>query len=135
MVWIKQDKNSSPNQPPNMKDINRMLPGIGGFLERNSDGEPDVKTVWQGQTKLPHYLKAAETLNRLKGYVLNVVVQTRSDSYQFLKRCSVRSNSVYKFFLPDTFLSLNVAICVRRAFLCARDTESGKEYEHRHELI
>ncbi|WP_444907450.1 IS4 family transposase [Microbulbifer sp. SSSA008] len=52
-----------------MRDINRMQVETGGFLGRRSGGEPGIKTVWQGHTKLLYYLEAAETLNRLKGAV------------------------------------------------------------------
>ncbi|WP_444896910.1 IS4 family transposase [Microbulbifer sp. SSSA005] len=66
MVWMMRDKSSPPNIPPSMRDITRMLAGLGGFLGRKGDGEPGVKTVWQGYAKLLHYVEAAEVLNGLK---------------------------------------------------------------------
>ncbi|WP_445360130.1 IS4 family transposase [Microbulbifer sp. EKSA005] len=66
MIWIMQAKTSPPNEAPSMRDITRMLAGLGGFLGRSGDGEPGVKTVWQGYTKLLHYMEAAEALNELK---------------------------------------------------------------------
>ncbi|WP_445356292.1 IS4 family transposase [Microbulbifer sp. EKSA008] len=66
MIWIMQAKTSPPNEAPSMRDITRMLAGLGGFLGRNGDGEPGVKTVWRGYTKLLHYMEAAEALNGLK---------------------------------------------------------------------
>ncbi|WP_444893312.1 IS4 family transposase [Microbulbifer sp. JMSA004] len=66
MVWMMRDKSCPPNIPPSMRDITRMLAGLGGFLGRKGDGEPGVKTVWQGYTKLLHYIEAAEALNGLK---------------------------------------------------------------------
>ncbi|WP_255422903.1 IS4 family transposase [Microbulbifer sp. A4B17] len=61
-----QAKTSPPNESPSMRDITRMQAGLGGFLGRSGDGEPGVKTVWQGYTKLLHYMGAAEALNGLK---------------------------------------------------------------------
>ncbi|MCO1335458.1 IS4 family transposase [Microbulbifer sp. OS29] len=66
MTWMIRDKTTPPNEPPSMREITRMLAGLGGFLGRKGDGEPGVKTVWQGYTKLLHYIEAAEALNGLK---------------------------------------------------------------------
>ncbi|WP_445359852.1 IS4 family transposase [Microbulbifer sp. EKSA005] len=66
MIWMMRDKTTPPNEPPSMREITRMLAGLGGFLGRKGDGEPGVKTVWQGYTKLLHYIEAAEALNGLK---------------------------------------------------------------------
>ncbi|MFA0812980.1 IS4 family transposase [Microbulbifer epialgicus] len=49
-----------------MRDITRMLAGLGGFLGCSGDGGPGVKTDWQGYTKLLHYMEAAEALNGFK---------------------------------------------------------------------
>jgi IS4 transposase len=37
-----------PSQPPTLADCVRWIARLGGFLGRNSDGEPGVKTLWLG---------------------------------------------------------------------------------------
>jgi hypothetical protein len=49
-----------PKEPPSTKTMVRMLAQLGGFLGRKGDGEPGVKTIWQGYNKLLHYIDAAE---------------------------------------------------------------------------
>lgn len=33
---------------PKLNEVLRLIPRIGGFLGRKSDGEPSVKTIWLG---------------------------------------------------------------------------------------
>ncbi len=66
MIRMMRDKTIPPDVPPSVRKITRMLAGLGGFLGRKGDGEPGVKTVWQGYTKLVHYIEAAEALNEIK---------------------------------------------------------------------
>ena len=41
-----------PTQPPTLREAVRMIAMLGGFLGRKSDGEPGLKTVWQGLSRL-----------------------------------------------------------------------------------
>ena len=37
-----------PPQPPSLREATRMVASLGGFLGRNSDGEPGTKSLWLG---------------------------------------------------------------------------------------
>ncbi len=39
-------------QPLTLRDAIRAMAKLGGFLGRKSDGEPGVKTLWQGYRQL-----------------------------------------------------------------------------------
>ena len=41
-----------PQQPPTLRQAVRMVAGLGGFLGRNSDGEPGTQTLWVGLQRL-----------------------------------------------------------------------------------
>lgn len=41
-----------PKKPPTIREAVRMIASLGGFLGRKSDGEPGVKTLWQGLVAL-----------------------------------------------------------------------------------
>lgn len=41
-----------PDQPPTLREAVRMIAALGGFLGRKGDGEPGLKAVWQGLTRL-----------------------------------------------------------------------------------
>ena len=69
MIWIMKTKTPPPSEVPTLREITRLLAGMGGFLGRKGDGEPGVKTVWEGYLKLLHYLEAAEVLKGLGSYV------------------------------------------------------------------
>lgn len=69
MIWMMKTKEEPPDEAPSLRDITRLLAGMGGFLGRKGDGEPGVKTVWEGYLKLLHYLEAAEMIQKLKSYV------------------------------------------------------------------
>lgn len=41
-----------PTQPPTLREAVRMIATLGGFLGRKGDGEPGLKTVWRGLSRL-----------------------------------------------------------------------------------
>lgn len=41
-----------PDEPPRLKDMVLWLAQMGGFLGRKGDGEPGVKVLWRGLTRL-----------------------------------------------------------------------------------
>lgn len=41
-----------PNTPPSLRQAVRWIGQLGGFLARNGDGEPGVKVLWRGWTRL-----------------------------------------------------------------------------------
>ena len=41
-----------PAEPPTLREAVRMIAQLGGFLARKGDGEPGVKTLWRGLTRL-----------------------------------------------------------------------------------
>lgn len=43
---------SPPLEPPSLHDAVRMIAKLGGFLGRKTDGQPGVKTIWRGLTRL-----------------------------------------------------------------------------------
>lgn len=62
ILWRMKTKTEPPQAPPSLYDATRMLAQLGGFLARKGDGEPGVKTIWQGYNKLLHYIEAADAL-------------------------------------------------------------------------
>ena len=57
-------KKMPPNTPPSVNEVLRLVATLGGFLARKGDGEPGVKTIWQG---LQRVMDAATTLQSLRG--------------------------------------------------------------------
>jgi hypothetical protein len=45
-------KKPIPRTPPTMREANRMIAQLGGFLARKGDGEPGVQTLWRGWRRL-----------------------------------------------------------------------------------
>lgn len=41
-------KERRPERPPTLNEVVRLIARVGGFLGRKGDGEPGVKTIWQG---------------------------------------------------------------------------------------
>lgn len=62
VLWAVREKTEPPKIPPSLREVTRMLAGLGGFLCRKGDGEPGVKTVWRGYKKLLNYIEAADAL-------------------------------------------------------------------------
>lgn len=44
--------NVLPTIPPSLQDATCLVAKLGGFLARNSDGEPGVQTIWRGLRRL-----------------------------------------------------------------------------------
>ena len=49
--FTRQDP-TPPDQPPSLREAIRMVASLGGFLGRNSDGEPGTKSLWLGLQRL-----------------------------------------------------------------------------------
>jgi hypothetical protein len=41
-------KTRKPDRPPTLNEVLRLIARVGGFLGRKGDGEPGVKTIWEG---------------------------------------------------------------------------------------
>jgi hypothetical protein len=56
---------SYPKKPPTIKEAIRLIARLGGFIGRKSDGDPGVKTIWQGYRRLQESIEAINTLKNL----------------------------------------------------------------------
>jgi hypothetical protein len=50
-----------PVSPPSLRALVRALAQLGGFLARTGDGEPGIKSIWQGYQRLHEFIYAVET--------------------------------------------------------------------------
>ena len=41
-----------PSEPPTLNEVLRLVARLGGFVARNGDGEPGVKTIWLGMQRI-----------------------------------------------------------------------------------
>lgn len=53
-----------PRDPPTLRAAVRMVAQLGGFLARNGDGEPGVKTIWRGLIRLDDIAATWRLLHR-----------------------------------------------------------------------
>ncbi|MGB5913346.1 MAG: IS4 family transposase, partial [Phormidesmis sp.] len=51
---------SRSKKPPTLHQATHWLARLGGFQGRKGDGEPGIKTLWRGYTKLQHLLEGAQ---------------------------------------------------------------------------
>lgn len=56
-AFINQHK-IMPKSPPNLKQAVRWIAQLGGFLGRKGDGDPGVKVLWRGWTRLQDIAQA-----------------------------------------------------------------------------
>ncbi|CAE6873316.1 hypothetical protein R69658_08260 [Paraburkholderia aspalathi] len=42
------NRKAPPSAAPRLNEVVRLVAMLGGFLARKGDGEPGVKTIWQG---------------------------------------------------------------------------------------
>jgi uncharacterized protein DUF4338/transposase Tn5 family protein/transposase-like protein len=47
-VIVFRTRRPPPVKPPSLREMIRMIAGLGGFLGRKSDGEPGTQTLWRG---------------------------------------------------------------------------------------
>jgi hypothetical protein len=60
-IYTMQYHRPPPDQPPPLRDTVRALAQLGGFLARTGDGEPGIKSIWQGYQRLHDFIYAIET--------------------------------------------------------------------------
>jgi transposase-like protein/transposase Tn5 family protein len=60
-IYTMQSRSRPPTQPPPLRDTVRALAQLGGFLARTGDGEPGIKSIWQGYQRLHDFIYAVET--------------------------------------------------------------------------
>ena len=56
-----------PNEPPRLNEVLRLIAQLGGFLARKSDGEPGVKTIWQGLQRVMDVTTALQSMREGHG--------------------------------------------------------------------
>lgn len=56
-----------PEIPPKLNEMTRMVASLGGYLNRKSDPEPGVKTIWIGLRNLQEHLKAKDVFMQVYG--------------------------------------------------------------------
>jgi hypothetical protein len=59
-VYLVTQRKSPPREPPSLDTMVRMVAGLGGFLNRKSDGFPGPKTLWIGLQRVPDFVLALE---------------------------------------------------------------------------
>ncbi|MDW8215051.1 MAG: IS4 family transposase, partial [Roseiflexaceae bacterium] len=52
LAVARTNRAAPPAEPPRLCEAVRWIAQLGGFLARTGDGEPGVKTLWQGMQRL-----------------------------------------------------------------------------------
>ncbi len=55
MVAYILNENEPPKEVPTVNEVVRSIASLGGFLGRKGDGEPGVKTIWQGMERVASF--------------------------------------------------------------------------------
>ena len=63
-AWLLAEK-PPPKKMPSVRDVVRRIAMLGGFLARKGDGEPGVKTLWQGFARLSSFVKGIEHMRSI----------------------------------------------------------------------
>lgn len=58
-------KKAVPTTVPTIREVVRQIAMLGGFLGRKGDGEPGVKTLWQGMQRLRDFVEGMEHMRGL----------------------------------------------------------------------
>jgi hypothetical protein len=64
---LKHKTNKLPKEPPSLKEATQWIAQMGGYLARNSDGPPGLKTVWLGYEALLQAVVVFEIMNKKFG--------------------------------------------------------------------
>jgi len=62
-------KKRPPEVPPSLNEMTRMVASLGGFLNRKSDPEPGVKTIWIGMRNMQEHIRAKEAFEAVYGNI------------------------------------------------------------------
>jgi hypothetical protein len=82
-------KKKMPAAPPTLNEVVRLIAQVGGFLGRNSDGDPGAKTIWRGRKFMPpqrHCAHCAMGLADLRITTWVPVNQSQNDSSKIDER-------------------------------------------------
>ncbi len=52
LLYIERTGKEPPEEPPPLREVVLWLAKLGGFLGRKGDGDPGVKVLWRGLTRL-----------------------------------------------------------------------------------
>ena len=63
-AWLLAEK-PPPRKMPTLREVIRRIAMLGGFLARKGDGEPGVKTLWQGYTRLSSFVRGVEQMRSI----------------------------------------------------------------------
>lgn len=63
-AWLVAEK-TPPKKTPTVREVVRQIAMLGGFLGRKGDGEPGVKTLWQGFARVSSFARGAEKMKAL----------------------------------------------------------------------
>jgi hypothetical protein len=71
-LYTRQPHCHPPPTPPPRREMVRSLAQLGGFLARKGDGEPGIKTIWQGCQRLHDFICAVDTYRKVETLERNV---------------------------------------------------------------
>jgi hypothetical protein len=63
-AWLLAEK-EPPKKTPPLREVIRRIAMLGGFLARKGDGEPGVKTLWQGFARISSFVRGVETMRAI----------------------------------------------------------------------
>lgn len=61
-VYVVVHKKKPPKKPPKLKDMIKYVASLGGYMNRRSDPDPGVQTIWIGMRNMQEHIKAREAL-------------------------------------------------------------------------
>jgi hypothetical protein len=67
-IYTMQHHCRPPQAPPVLHEMVRSLAQLGGFLARTGDGEPGIKSIWQGYQRLHEFIYAVETHRTINAF-------------------------------------------------------------------
>ena len=60
-AWLLAER-APPKKTPTVREVIRRIAMLGGFLARKGDGEPGVKTLWQGYARVTSFVRGVEKM-------------------------------------------------------------------------
>jgi len=66
-TYVVVHRKKPPEIPPTLNEMTRMVASLGGYINRKSNPEPGVKTMWIGLRNMQEHLKAKEAFEAVYG--------------------------------------------------------------------